>query len=325
VNRRAFLTGSIALSATPVVAEAQRAEKVAFLCPDSCSNLPNTIDEHDRAFLAALESAGYVLGRNTSIDMSGAGVGYDRLTGASRRLVERNTDVIVAFGNAATRAARQATKKTPIVMVNVADAVDDGFVESLSRPGTNVTGLSVPLGQVAAKSIELLKELNPKIGRVAVVWDATFNVEQRVARLERAVGSLGVEIAPVRVATVHDLEKTFAVMGQRRPEALLILEQLARPIRGEIALFALRQRLATAGSDRSFVRGGGLLAYSPDIVKQLERAGVYAGRLLRGKKPSELPVEEPSRFELVLNKATATTLGLTIPPSLLLRADQVIE
>ncbi len=281
--------------------------------------------EWDRSFLTAFEKAGYVFGRNASLDMSGAGVGYDRLADAANKLVQRKADLIVAFGSEATRAARQATKRTPIIMVNVADAVDEGLVASLSRPGANVTGLSVPLGQIAAKNIELLREINPRLTRVAVLWSPTIALQQqRLVRLERAVEPLGVQIAPVRVATFRDLEKAFASVRQR-PDGLLLVEQLVGPVKSEIALFALQHRVVTAASDRSFAQGGGLLAYGPRRTDLYERAGVYAGKLLQGARSSELPVEEPTRFELILNSATARALGLTIPPSLLLRADEVIQ
>ena len=156
MERRTFLAmASATLLAAPLAAEAQPTGKVAFLCPGNCSTLPNAVMDWDRAFLAGFERAGYVFGRNASLDMSGAGVGYGRLSDAAKRLVQRKVDVIVAFGNEATQAARQATKSTPIVMVNVADAVAEGLVASLGRPGANVTGLSVPLGQLAAKHLEL--------------------------------------------------------------------------------------------------------------------------------------------------------------------------
>jgi putative ABC transport system substrate-binding protein len=327
MDRRAFL-GTLAggLLAAPLAAEAQAMAKVAFLCPDSCSSLPNAVSKWDRAFLAAFESAGYVFGRNASLDMSGAGVGYERLADAAEKLVRRKVGLIVAVGNEATRAARQATKSTPIVMVNVADAVDEGLVASLSRPGANVTGLSVPLRQIAAKNIEFLKEINPTLARVAVLWNPTIELhQQRLVRLERSVRSLGVEVVPLRLATFRDLEHAFASMGHRRPDGLLLVEQLVGPVRREIALFALQHRVVTAASDPDFVQGGGLLAYGPDRRDLYERAAVYAGRLFKGARPSEFPVEEPTRFELGLNTATAKTLGLTIPPSLLQRADQVIE
>jgi len=331
MDRRRFLltalSGSaLSILAAPVDAEAQPKRKVAFLCPISCSNLPHTVFDADRAFLAAFERAGYILGRNASIDMSGVGIGHHRLPDAAKKLVQRKVDVIVAVGNEATRAAREATKSTPIVMVNVADAVDEGLVASLGRPGANVTGLSVPLGQLAAKHIEFLKDINPRLARVAVLWDPTIELHQeRLVRLERAVRSLGVQLLPLGVATFGDLEKAFGSMGPGRPDGLLLFEQLTMPVRSEIALFALQHRVVTASADRFFAQGGGLLAYGPHLPHLYERAALYAAKLLMGTRPSELPVEEPTRFELILNKATATALGLTIPPSLLLRADQVIE
>jgi putative tryptophan/tyrosine transport system substrate-binding protein len=326
MKRRSFLAGSMSLLAAPLDAEAQPKRKVAFLCPVNCLYLPNPVVDEDRAFLAGFERAGYAFGLNASIDVSGVGVGYHRLPDAAKKLAQRKVDVIVAVGNEATRTAREATKSTPIVMVNVADAVDEGLVASLGRPGGNVTGLSVPLGQLAAKHIELLREINPRLARVAVLWDPTIAPHQdRFVRLERAIGSLGMQVFPLAVATFRDLERAFDSMGAGRPDGLLLFEQLMGQAVSEIGMFALKHRVVTAAADRSFAQGGGLLAYGPHLPHLYERAAFYAAKLLMGTRPSELPVEEPTRFELILNKATATALGLTIPPSLLLRADQVIE
>jgi len=260
--------------------------------------------------------------------MSGAGVGYTRLPDAAKKLLRRNVDVIVAFGNEATRAASQATKSTSIVMLNVADAVDEGLIASLSRPGGNVTGLSIPSGQIAAKRIELLKEINPRLGRVAVLRNPQIGLDREpFARLERVARSLGVQLFPIAVASSRDLEHAFSSMGRERPDGLLLFEEelMGGSLRGQIALLALQRRMATAASDRYFVEGGGLLAYGPFQPDLYERAALYVGRLLKGARPSELPVEEPTRFELTVNNGTAKALGLTIPQSLLLRADQVIE
>jgi putative ABC transport system substrate-binding protein len=323
---RITVVAVLLLLAVPFAAGAQPTGKVAFLCPGGCSNLPNPVNVWDQAFLAGLEQGGYVLGRNASIDMSGVGVGYGRLPEAAKKLVQRKVDVIISVGNEATLAARQATKSTPIVMVNVADAVDEGLVASLGRPGANVTGLSVPLGQLAAKHVELLKEINPRLARVAVLWNPRIELHQeRFVRLERAVRSLGVELSALGVANFRDLEKAFGSMGHRRPDGLLLFEQLMGTVRGEIARFALQRRVVTAASDQFFAQGGGLLAYGPYLPDLYERAALYAGKLLKGARPSELPVEEPTRFELVVNRATAKALGLTIPPALLLRVDHFIE
>jgi putative ABC transport system substrate-binding protein len=327
MDRRRFLLTSLAGAfAVPLAAGAQPQGKLAFLCPGNCSNLPNLIGPRDQGFLAGLEQVGYVLGRNASVDLSGTGIGYDRLPDAAKKLVQRKVDVIIAVGNEATRAARQVTKNTPIVMLNVADAVEEGLVASLGRPGANVTGLSVPLGQIATKHIELLREINPRLTRVAVLWDPTMGTPQeRILRLERAARSLGVQLSSLGVASSRDLEKAVGSMGPGRPDGLLFFEQLMWTGMSEIVLFALQHRIVTVASSRPFVAGGGLLSYGPDVGDQYERAALYAGKLLKGARPSELPVEEPTRFELIVNQATAKALGLTIPPSLLARADQIIE
>lgn len=325
MHRRSILTALLACLTLPCDAAAQQMAKVAFLCPGSCSALPNPVFDVDRAFLAGLERGGYVFGRNASLDMSGVGVGHDRLPEAARKLVQRKVDVILAVGIEATRVARQATTSTPIVMLNVADAVDEGLVASLGRPGANVTGVSVPLAQIAAKRIEFLREMNPRLTRVAAVWHSSIEQHrERTARLERVAASLGVRLSGLGVATFRDLDHAFGSTATR-PDGLLLFEQGTAALRREIALFALQHRIVTAGPDRLFVQGGGLLAYGPHMPDLYERAALYAVKILKGAQPSELPVEEPTRFELIINKGAAASLGLPIPPSLLQRADQVIE
>ena len=325
-SRIGLLAGAAALMLASLPTAAQAAVKVALLCPARCSNLPATIDPSDRAFLAGLERAGYVQSRNLSIDVSGVGVGRARLPEAARKLVERKVDVIVAVGNDSIRAAREATSTTPIVMVTIADAVEEGLVASLARPGANVTGLSLPLAQLAAQHIGLLKEISPRLARVAMISTRTGDVAQeRFARIERAAETTGVRLSLLRVATLPDLEQALSPMSPERPDALLLLEEGKSPIRSEITLFALENRLATAGSARSFVEGGGLLAYGPYFPDLYERVAAYVGKILNGARPGDLPVEEPIRFELYVNKATAETIGLAIPEKLLMGADRVIE
>jgi putative tryptophan/tyrosine transport system substrate-binding protein len=328
MNRRAFLTGlSGSLLAAPLAGEAQLEARIAFLCVDSCSALPNPVLAWDRAFLTGLQQAGYVLGPKLFLDVTGVGVGYDRLPEAATRLVHRKADVIVAFGGFAAGAAKRATKTVPIVMVNVADPVDEGLIASLGRPGGNVTGLATPFAQLVAKQLEFLKEVYPRLTRVAVLRNPTIGLhKQRLARLETAARSLGVEIYPVEAATARDLEKAFALIARGRAEALLVLEHLMESFSlGEISLFALQRRLPTVASDRRFVSAGGLMSYGPDPTALYDRAAVYVGKLLKGAKPSDLPVEEPTRYELVVSQTTAKAIGLTIPPSLLGRADEVIQ
>jgi putative ABC transport system substrate-binding protein len=312
------------LLAAPLAAAAQRMPKVSFLCPGPCSALPNPVFDVDRAFLAGLDRGGFVFGRNASLDISGVGVGYDRLPKAVRTLVQRNVDVILTVGNEATRVAGAATTSTPIVMLNVADAVEEGLVASLGRPGANVTGLSVPLAQIAAKRIEFLREINPRLNRVAALWHSSLDRHvDRTARLERVAASLGVQLTGLGVTTFRDLDQAFGSTG--RPDGLLLFENVTGALAREITLFALKHRIPTAGPDRLFAQGGGLLAYGPHMPDLYDRAALYAAKILRGVRPSEIPVEQPTRFELIINKGVAGGLGLALPPSLLQRADQVIE
>ena len=192
MERRVFLagTGAVLLSA-PLVAEAQSQARIAFLCVDSCSSLPNAVGAWDLAFLNGLEQAGYVLGPKLFLDMTGVGVGYVRLPEAATRLVHRKADVIVAFGSFAAGVAKRATKTVPIVMVNVADPVDEGLIASLGRPGGNMTGLAIPFAQLVTKQLEFLKEVRPRLARVAVFWNPAIGLhKQRLARLEAIAGLL---------------------------------------------------------------------------------------------------------------------------------------
>ena len=326
MDRRRFLLTSLATVVDgPRVANAQGPRRIAFLCPGSCSNLPSVYFSGDQAFMKGLERAGAPGDANVHFDMAGAGIGYQRLPEMATELVRRKANVLVAFGNAAARAARRATSTVPVVMVGVADPVENGLIASLGRPGGNLTGLAVPHEQLVAKNIELLKELNPALSHVAIFWNPELEVPApRRERIAAAVQRLTVQFEVVEVQTLQDLDKVFATPAVARAGAL-ILPEYSVLLRKEIALFALKRRLPTAGGDRFFVQGGGFMSYGPDVVALYERAGTYTGKLLRGLKTQDMPVEEPSRYELVISKITAAALGLTIPPSLLARADQVIE
>jgi putative ABC transport system substrate-binding protein len=327
MTRREFLS-SVAggLLAVPFAAEGQPAATIAFLCAHSCSALPTPLQAWDRSFLRGLERGGYTLAGSATFDQLGIGVGYDRLCQVAERLVQRKAHVIVAVGNAEARAARQATGTAPIVMVNVVDPMEERLVASHGRPGGNVTGLAVPFEQLATKQIELLKEMQPRLTRVAVFWSALTGLsQQRLGRLEAATRSLGVTTYPVEITSFRDLGKTFASLPAAT-EGLLVLEPLSMGMtRREISMRALQHRLSSVASDRAWVEAGGLIAYGPNVEDQYERAGAYAAQLLRGVKPRDLPVEEPTRFELIISNTTARALGLAIPPSLLQRADQVID
>jgi len=330
VERRTFMAMVAGgFLAAPLAAEAQSIRKVAFLCTTWCSSLPNLISTQDQAFMKALGQAGFPGGRNLDFDMAGANVvGYERLPDAVRRLVNRKPDVILAFGNAAARAARRATTSIPIVMVLVADPVEDGLVSSLSRPGGNMTGLAIPYEQLVAKLIQLVKEINPTVAHVAVIWTSELELAgPRLERVATAIRGLSVQLHPVEVHDSRDVEKAFATLTVARPDALLLpeLSALSALLRKEITTFALKRRLPTIAADRLLVSSGGLMSYGPYLVDVYERAAIYTAKVLRGVQPTDLPVEEPTRFELIISGITAKALGLTIPPSLLARADEVIQ
>lgn len=317
----------LALLAAPLAAEAQQTKRIAFLCPTSCSNLPNPLSPADQAFLRGL--AGSVGAQNVSFDMTGAGSGDVRLSEMANRLVSRRVDVIVAVGNLAARAAREATGRIPIVMIDVADPVAEGLIASLGRPGGNVTGLAVPYAQLAAKHVELLREFRPSLTRVAMLWNPLIGAQkQRLAHIDAAVRPLGVQLLPVEAATARDLEKAFASVSTGKADGLMMLEHLASRAGWswrEIVTFGLTRRLPTIAASGEFVVAGGLMSYGPDRREVYERAAGYAAKIMLGARPSDLPVEEPTRFVLTISRTTAKAIDAPIPPSLLLRADEVID
>jgi putative tryptophan/tyrosine transport system substrate-binding protein len=236
-------------------------------------------------------------------------------------------DLIVASGTQATRAAMQATSTIPIVMATGAYPDKLGLVASLARPGGNVTGLSNVGPELNAKSLELLKELAPRVSRLAVIHNPSSPVEAIVLPELKAVAqAAGIEVLPVEVRTPDEFPAAFSALLDRRPDALLAVGNPANfRNRQLIADFALERRLPSIYHERMFVQAGGLLSYAPSMPETFRRAATYVDKILKGAKPADLPVEQPTEFELVINRRTAQALGLSIPPSLLLRADQIIE
>lgn len=323
----AGLIAIVAVAALTQPAATQPVRKVALLCAVSCSNLPSMVESWDRAFMSRLEQAGFRAGRNLDVDLSGVGVGVLGLPSAARRLVERRVDVIVTVGTSAAHAAREATTTVPIVMINAADPVEAGLIHSLARPGGNITGLAVPVEQLLMKQIELLTRMAPGIVRIAVMSTALTELQrQRIAHVETSVRPLGVQVHAIEVTGFTDIDNAFAILRRERTEGILVTEQLAATLmRGTIVTWALQHRLPIVGTDNYFVEGGGLIAYGPSFEDQYARAAVLVARVLEGAKPGALPVQEPLRYELVVNLTTARAIGITIPPSVLLQADRVVE
>lgn len=325
------LAVALALLADPVSAHAQRADQVpvvGILCARFCRAFSLwDVAPEGRLFRDTLREYGFVDGQNVLVDIGGAGVATDQLPRRAGQLIRRNAAVILAVGLTAALVAKRSTRTTPIVMVDVPDAVEFGLVASLARPGGNITGLTTPSDELVAKQLELLTEAVPRLSRVAVLSNPA-NPEYGPTRKALLAAALvkGVELQFVEMqsGTRDDLDRVFSAIRDGRAGALLVLRDpvLSDP---EVKLFALTQRIPTISTEANFVRGGGLMAYEPDPSEMVRRAATYVGRILKGRKPTDLPVERPSRFALVVNLSTAKAIGLTFPQSLLLRVDAVIQ
>ena len=323
MDRRAFISGiTLGLLAVPLAAGAQPAGKVWRV-----GILGNENSAPWEAFRRGLRDLGYVGGRNLTMESRWSEGRTERLPALAIELVQLRVDVIVASGTQAVRAAKQATSTIPIVMAVSAHPDKIGLVESLARPGGNVTGLDNVGPDLKGKQLQLLKELAPKVSRVAVLWNPanlveTFGFKEMVA----AAAVIGVEIQAIDVRTPDDYLAAFATVTASRADASYAF---GNPVnfknRQLIADFALKSRLPSIYEERLFVESGGLMSYAPSFTDLFRRAATYVDKILKGAKPADLPVEQPTKYELLINLKTAKALGLTIPPSLLLRADQVIE
>jgi putative ABC transport system substrate-binding protein len=329
MNRRAFLrTLSAGLLAAPLAAEAQQAGRVpriGFLNLTSPSDRPSHLD----AFRQRLRELGWVEGQNIVIDYRYAEGRVDRLPDLAAELVRLKVDLIVASaGTQAATAAKNATETIPIVMIYVRDPVGTGLIASLARPGGNVTGVSGSAGlELFAKQLELLKETVPKIRRVAILSNPDNAYHQLAIREANvAARSLGVQLQLLEARGPNEFDGAFAAMAKERVGALLVLsDAIFNSHRTRLADLAARSRLPAAYAVRESVEAGGLMSYGPSFLDLYRRSAAYVDKILKGAKPADLPVEQPTTFELVINLKTAKALGLTIPQSLLQRADQVIE
>lgn len=278
------------------------------------------------AFVKRLNELGYVEGQNLIIEFRNAEGKLDQLPDLAAELVRLRVDVIVAGAARAIQAAKQATSTIPIVMAAVGhDPIALGFVASLARPGGNVTGVSALQPELTAKRLELLKEAVPKVSRIAVLWDTPASDQLRTA--EGAARTLGIELQPLELRNPpYDFESAFRIAASGRAGALLVLLSpiLARE-RGRIAELAVKHRLPAISALPEFAEAGGLMTYAANVVEMHRHAAIYVDRILKGARPADLPVEQPTRFEFVINLKTAKALGLTLPQSLFIRADRVIE
>jgi len=310
----------------PFGAEAQRSSKVArvgYLIP---SSEPLNAPMRD-AFLEGLRELGYVDGRSVAIDARYADGDVERLPRLAAELVSRGVDVIVTAGDAGIRAAQQATATVPIVFAAAGDPVAAGYVASLARPGGNVTGLSMLGRGLSGKRLQLLKEMHPHGSRAAVLYNPTdVGMALRVADVQSAAQTLGIVLRVHDVRAVSDLELALSAIANERAEYLVtILDSFTLRNRIRIVEFAAANRIPAIYETRQFVESGGLMSYGPNAADNYRRAATYVDKILKGVNPAELPVEQASKFFLALNLKTAKALGLTVPQSILARADEVIE
>jgi len=329
ITRRAFvgsLTGG--LLAAPLAAEAQqpnRGRQLGLLLPYIESD--SQAQARVTAFRAALHERGWTDGRNVQFEFRYTEGQSERLPSLAADLVQNHVDVIVTAGTESTDAARRATKSIPIVMAAVGDPIAAGFIASLARPGGNVTGASLLATELTAKRLELLKEVLPSLSRLAVLWSAAnASVIQKLKQIQAAAPQFGVQLHPVELRAPGDLEKGFDSAVRFGAQAVMTTEDAIQiTYRARVVELGRRHRLPVASEFAEFAQAGSLMSFGPSILDQFRSAAGYVDKLLKGAKPEDLPVEQATRFELMINLKTAKALGLTIPQSVLARADQVIE
>ena len=304
--------------------QADRVRRIGVLLP-AASNDPN-YQAWFGAFLQALAQLGWTIGRNVRIDTRWAPYTAD-IRGGAAELIALAPDVILAHGAGAVAQLLQATRTVPIVFPIVADPVAGGFVDSLARPGGNATGFMLFENSISGKWLELLKQVAPGMTRVVVLWDPTtptgpaqFSVIQAVAP------SLNVEVTPLNKRDAGDIERTVVAFARAPNGGLIVTPGVVADLNRDLIItLAARHRLPAVYYDRSFVAAGGLVSYGPDRIEMYRQSAGYVDRILKGEKPADMPVQAPTKYELVINLKTAKTLSLRVPPTLLARADEVIE
>ena len=313
----------LAAAFTAAAQQPKKVPRIGYLCPTR----PSSLLARTEAFRQGLNELGYIEGKNIALEYRWAEGKIARLPDLAAELVRLKVDVIVTCGPVATRSAKEATATIPIVMAFDSDPVGNGFVASLARPGGNITGLSTLAPELSGKQVEFLKEIVPKLSRVAVLGTSTWpGNAQLVKETELAAGAFGVKLQYLDILDPKDIETAFRAATKARADALLVLVSgVLADHRTQIANLALQSRLPVTYYRREFVEDGGLMSYSVSYTDLDRRAATYVDKILKGAKPADLPVEQPTKFELVINLKAAKQIGLTIPQSVLYRADKVIK
>jgi putative ABC transport system substrate-binding protein len=322
-SRRQILTGAASVAMTGWASAAQRPYRLAYLVLAS----PAAHQLYQRALFGALAELGYREGHNLAVERRFAEGRFDRLSALATELVALKPDVLFAGGSQATLAASKATTTIPIVFVAVSDPVELRIVKSLRRPGTNATGLSNQAEEFQIKILELLKEVFPSASRVALLHDPTnLPLVRTLTTLKQAAATLGLNLRVIEARSPEDLVPAFERLKSDRPDVLYVLSAaFFVSQRGLIVELVNAQRQVTVYGQSEFADAGGLMAYSFNVIEQFRASAAFIDKILKGANPAELPVEQPTRFDLVLNLKTATTQGVTFPQTVLLRADRVIQ
>jgi putative tryptophan/tyrosine transport system substrate-binding protein len=325
MRRRDFIKATVVWAvAWPFAAHAQQGGRKYVIGRFSAGS---ATDPSTEVFTQILREFGWVEGENVVFERRYAENRLERLPEMAADLVRLKVDVIAAAGTLAPLAAKRATSTIPIVMVNAGDPLGTGLVASLARPGGNITGMSLMAPELGGKRLELLKELLPRLSGVAVLWNADNPYSARVFKqVQAASGTLGIEVQSLELRSPDDFDDAFETVRRQHPDALMAIEDpLTFTDRNRIADFALSQQLPLLSGLSEFAVAGGLISYGANQADLYRRACGYIDKILKGAKPGDLPVQQPTKFELVINLKTAKALGMTIPPSLLSRADEVIE
>jgi putative ABC transport system substrate-binding protein len=323
---------TLGLLTAPRVTDAQPATKVYRIGRLSAGRPLPESNSYEEAFRQGLREFGYVEGQNLVVEYRYAEGSAERLPDLAAELVRLQVDVLVAGGTGAIHAAQHATRTIPIVMAGSYDPVQEGFITSLAHPGGNITGLSFLAVELPGKRLELLKETVPQSTRIAVMWNPVgpgyVSRQVLLHNLSVAARALGLHLHVVEVGRADELDTAFAALPQARADALLVMEDalVLNTLRGQVvAALAAKSRLPVMYSWREWVVAGCLMAYGPSLQETFRRTATYVDKILKGATPADLPVEQPTKFELVINLKTAKALGLTIPPTLLFQADEVIQ
>jgi len=326
MNRKVFVLICLlpAVFLPAVFTEAQQPKKVPRI--GYVQGRPGPM-EFDEAFRRGLRELGYIEGQNITVDYRWGDGKEERLPDMMAEAVRLKPDVIVTGGTPGVLAAKNATRTIPIVMTNSSDAVRDGLVASLARPGGNITGLSIFVPELTGKRLELLKETVSKLSRVATIWNTANPGNAPLLRdTEVASRELGLELQSVGVRNSDDLEGAFATIAKSHAGALNVLSDLFMITnRTVVTGLALKRRLPSIYPSDAYVQAGGLMSYGPNLPATFHRAAYFVEKIFKGAKPADLPVEQPMRFELIINLQTAKQIGLTVPPNVLVRADKVIK